>query len=233
MNEFKPKLFFLKNSFELKSNEVETAIQTESILFFRPDFQLEELKYQRCKLNNGSIIYYYIDKDEQKQCDFYAYYSTGELFITANYVNNKLNGKCTIYFKDGTPKSVSYYKNGEINGDSYLYTNNGNLVVHEYFKDLKLNGLSKRWCINHCCVNHLHYEDNIIKHIDKYVNNILTESFDLTEEESKKYDLEIKKFNNIKNNIYYDIYSGNILQLYCTNEVITKSNPKKSNKRKR
>ncbi len=208
------KMYFKKNVFELKFNEVENAIHSEPIYFFNSEFQLEELQYQRKKLKYGTLLYYYLDKNKQRQCDFLVYYVDGPLFMSANYLNNKLEGKCTTYFKNGTIKSVSYYKDGKITGDYYGYSINGNLLIYEQFKDLKLHGLSKRWCMNGCCCIHLVYENNIIKHIDEYMNNKEVKSYDLTEEESKVYD-SIHRINNNGTIYFYDVINEDLLELKC------------------
>ncbi len=241
------KMYFQKNIFELKYNEVENAIQTEPILFFNSDFQLEELQYQRKKLKYGTLLYYYLDKKDQRQSDFLVYYANGILFMSANYLNNKLEGKCTTYFQNGAIKSVSYYKDGKITGDYYGYSIYGNLLIYEQFKDLQLNGLSKRWCINGCCCIHLMYENNIIKHIDEYMSNKEVKSYDLTEEESKIFD-SINRINNNGTIYFYDVIDNDLLDLKCnqlislhnnfmnndikniTDNNITISNPKKKRK---
>ncbi len=239
------KMYFKKNIFELKYNEVENAIQTEPIYFFNSEFQLEEVRYQRKKLKYGTLLYYYLDKKNQRQCEFLVYYANGPLFMSATYLNNKLEGKCTTYFQNGNIKSVSYYKDGKINGDYYGYSITGNLIIYEQFKDLKLNGLSKRWCVNGCCSIHLMYENNIIKHIDEFMNNQEVKSYDLTEEESKLYDSVHRIQNNgtiyfydVMNNDVLDLQCNQLISLYMNNDMnddiknIIQSNPKKKRKQK-
>ncbi len=216
------KTYFKKNIFELKYNEVENAVQTEPILFFNSNFQLEELQYQRKKLKYGTILYYYLDKNNQRQCDFLVYHANGPLFMSANYLNNKLEGKCTTYFQNGNIKSVAYYKDGKITGDYYGYSIYGKLLIYEQFKNLKLNGLSKRWCINGCCCIHLVYQNNIIKHIDEYMNNKEVKSYDLTEEESKVFD-SIYRINNNGIIYFYDVINEDLLELKC-NKLISLHN---------
>lgn len=213
----KSKLYFNKNIFQLKCNEIETAIQTEPILFFNSNFQLIELQYKRKKLKYGSVMYYYIDMNLQKQGDFLVYYPNGSLYMNATYLNNKLEGKCTVYFENRAIKSVSNYKDGKITGDYYGYSIDGNLLIHEQFKDLKLNGLSKRWCINGCCCIHLMYENNIIKHINEYVNNQEVKSYDVTEEESKKFDSIDRIDTNGIIYFYDEEKTTNLLEVKCDN----------------
>ncbi len=203
-----------KPFFDLKYDESEKANLKTPLYFFDSNGQIEELTYRRKKLRNNTVIYYYLDKYNRRQSDFYTYYPNGALFMSASYLNNKLEGKCTLYYENGIKSSVSNYKNGKIEGAYYGYSRNGNLVIYEEIKDLKVHGLSKRWCVNGCCNIHLTYENNIIKHIDQYIENNLIRSFDLTEEESKNFD-SIDRIQHNDFAYYYDISVSDVLGLKC------------------
>ncbi len=202
--------YFLKNINELKIGEIEKAIQNEPILFFENN-DIIELKYQRKKTNNGSILYYYVDNRNQIHGILYAYYPNNELLAIASYLNNKICGKCEIYDMKGNKRSVIDYKNGILDGNAYYYEENGQLIIYEQYKNGKLNGSSKRWCIQGCCMNELYYENDIIKQINTYVNHIFIETLFLTEKESKEYDL-IGKNNK---ELFYPIYTNKKNKIKC------------------
>jgi antitoxin component YwqK of YwqJK toxin-antitoxin module len=218
---------FTKNFYDLKHNEIEKATLKSPLYFFNSDNQIEELTYRRKKLQNNYMIYYYLDKNNKRQADFYTYYPNGSLYMSATYLNNKLEGKCTTYFENGIKSSVYYYKNDKINGAYYGYSRNGNLIIYEEIKDSMIHGLSKRYCINGCCEIHLTYENNLIKHVEHYVQNNLVKSFDLNENESKKYDSSIGRRESNNHIYYYDPNINDILELKCI-----KSSNKKRKKNK-
>jgi hypothetical protein len=211
----KPNIYFTKNVNDLKLLEVENAVQKVPYYYITKDFQIEKLQYRRRKINNYCISYYYVDEQNRIQGELYGYYSNGILGINSNYVDNKLHGKLTMYFPNGQKHSVTNYVNGNIDGHIYFYSINGNLLIYEHFKNSKLEGISKRYCINGCCVIHLTYENNIIKHIEQYIHNKLIRSFDLTEEEAKKFD-SIDRVKHNGSTYYYDIMNNNLLELRCT-----------------
>lgn len=212
---------FSKNVNELTFGEVEKAIQNESILFFLENGDLIQLEYYRKKTKNGTILYYYMDKNDQIYGEFYAYYPNNQLFICTYYLNNKIHGKSEIYDMNGNKRSSTIYINGILEGEAYHYDTNGNIVVYDQYKNGILNGLSKRYCLSGCCVDYLYYENDIIKHIDRYVHHNLVKSFDLTEEESKEYDRIMDD-----HSLFYEISLQKSVRLNC-NYTIHKNKSKK------
>lgn len=207
-------IYFTKPLTELKPLEVENAVQKIPYYYITKDFQIEPIQYRRHKLNNNCVTYYYVDNQNRIQGELYGYYPNGTLAINSNYIDNKLDGKVTIYFQNNIKKSVTNYINGHIHGENYFYSIDGNLLIYEQFKDSKLEGLSKRYCINGCCEIHLNYENNLVKHINQYVNHQLIRSFDLNESEAKEFDsIDRVKDNDVT--YFYDIKNKDLLELRC------------------
>jgi antitoxin component YwqK of YwqJK toxin-antitoxin module len=59
-------------------------------------------------------------------------------YIECEYINDKLNGQLTKYFRDGTIMNVEYYIDGLKNGS--MFFNNNNYVSVEDYVDNKKNG---------------------------------------------------------------------------------------------
>ncbi len=209
--ENQPNIYFKKSLNELNDNEIENAIQKIPFYYITKDFQIEPLQYRRHKVNN-SIFYYYIDITKRIQGELYGYYLNGNIAINSHYVDNIINGKVSIYFNNGGLKNTSYYSNGLIHGESYSYSIYGNLLLYEQYKNSKLDGICKRYCLNGCCYIQLTYENDLIKHIDQYIENKLIKSFDLNKDEAEKFDLINKKNNKV---LYYEKRNGNILEIKC------------------
>ena len=93
-----------------------------------------------------------------------SYYDTGELYIDASINSGLLDGKSTMYFKNGNVKGYSFYKNGILNGVSMNFYKNGKPKSRARYSNGYLNGISTSWNIsgkidNEVCFN----EGKIIK----------------------------------------------------------------------
>ncbi len=209
-----PNLYFEKNVFELKPNEIQTAIQKVPIYYVTKDFQIEALQYKCRKLRNNGFTFYYMDNKNRIQGELFGYYPNGNLAMVSQYTDNKLNGKVKMYYQNNSIKTVSNHINGYIHGENYYYSNNGNLLIYEQFQYSKLQGLSKRYCINGCCEAHLQYDNNLVKHIDHYIKNKLVNSYDLDMVQAIRFDsVERVKYNSITH--FYEIKDTDLLELRC------------------
>ena len=81
------------------------------------------------------------------------YYNSGRIQNEGILINGRLNGKLSIYFKNGNIKSVAGYKDGVLSGIKYEYYKNGRLMSskssiqgenNELLGDYFING-QKEW----------------------------------------------------------------------------------------
>src|SRR5690606_39479348 len=91
---------------------------------------------------NGQLMEeYYTDKNGEKHGAYIAYYDTGILYETAEYVHGKLTGQRKIYYPDGQLEiTESYDANGLLDGPYTTYYKNGKTMVEKVYKQNTLQG---------------------------------------------------------------------------------------------
>lgn len=87
------------------------------------------------KKNNQLKYSKYFDDFGNATGEWKSYYDSGELYLVENYLNNQLNGKQTVYFKNGNILSEGNLKNGKYEGIWKYYNEKGALVREKQFKD--------------------------------------------------------------------------------------------------
>lgn len=87
----------------------------------------KELKTVTKKDDKGNVVaeYQVRTKDEAKHGKFVGYYEDGGKFEESNYVNNVLDGKRTLYHKNGKVKAEENHVKGTFAGQFVSYHENG------------------------------------------------------------------------------------------------------------
>lgn len=94
------------------------------------------------KNEQGVVIESYkIDTDSLKQGESRSYDDEGKIFDVSNFVNGKLSGKRTIYYKSGTIDTEENYDNGVLNGNYTQYYENGNVMQRGSYNHGVLEGV--------------------------------------------------------------------------------------------
>ena len=101
------------------------------------------------------------DENGYKTGEWKKYYASGRVFITANYVNDTLNGKVISYYKNANIQAENDYINGMLNGVSKQYDIKGNPIREISYKDNLIFG------------NCVYYEDGVIDNERYYKNGVV------------------------------------------------------------
>ena len=92
--------------------------------------------------DNGNLVLEYQRRkdDFAKQGWYKRYYPSGELNEEAQYVDNKLDGLRTIFFKNGKTQVIENHTDGKFEGLYQSFHNNGNLYQEGVYTDNVMNG---------------------------------------------------------------------------------------------
>ncbi len=124
-----------------KFYSIKTSRFPEAIKIFDKDSDTINIKYF---YDNGKLrtVGKFVRKNRIGKWMYY--YVTGKVFSEEFYVDGKLEGKVTIYFKsNGKKAEESIYKNGLLHGASKKYSDKEILIEDVLFEYGKANGLAK------------------------------------------------------------------------------------------
>jgi hypothetical protein len=123
--------------------------QTEKLAYCNCTDQVDQLtpalegKFERSC--NGKIIETGYFKGGKKNGEWITYNKKGLMIRKMNYLDGKLDGKCEIFFTDGTPKLTANFKKG-LKVDKWTYfTSKGKVFISGEFEDGTAKGI---WTIN-------------------------------------------------------------------------------------
>jgi antitoxin component YwqK of YwqJK toxin-antitoxin module len=100
------------------------------------DYMISEEEYRNNQRHGLSVKYYpnnvpsekVIFKNGVKDGDWLQFYANGSIFLRANYIAGKLQGKFTVYYDDGKIQFAGQYLDDSRNGDWLKYDRNGILI---------------------------------------------------------------------------------------------------------
>lgn len=102
------------------------------------------------------------DLNGYQQGEWIKYYSSGKVFIIANYINNVLEGPVISYYKNGTKQAENDYLAGQLNGVSKQYDIKGRIIREISYRNNLIYG------------NCIYYEDGVI-YTERYYKNGLVD----------------------------------------------------------
>ncbi len=108
----------------------------------------------------GLIEKYTVDEQNRKQGWCEGYSKDGKLFEKAFYKNDTLDGERTLYYENGKPESVEHYKNGIHEGSYQHFFEDGTLQLEGNYKDDKM-----------CCEWKAYYPTSELKEIVTFKDN--------------------------------------------------------------
>lgn len=102
----------------------------------------KELKTITKKDDKGNIIaeYQVRAKDEAKQGTYVGFYEDGSKFEESNYVDNVLDGKRTLFYKDGQVKAQENHVKGTFAGQFTSFHPNGKKWEEGSYTNDAMNG---------------------------------------------------------------------------------------------
>lgn len=128
-----------KESSQEKTLEVEVFEQEDGYMLKNssPKYPV----FYNCTEDNN--IKYCVDENDKPVDGKIAQYDDfGRTVSIENFKKGYLNGLCSYFYQDGTPKERLYYKNGKRNGMYKLYYPQRNIMVSANYKDGLLEGMS-------------------------------------------------------------------------------------------
>lgn len=85
--------------------------------------------------DNGKMKSQIEYSDDSKENYIYReYYPTGDIKLQAHYINKKLDGELTTYYKNGNKQSCIKYRYGNKNGTEIIYYKNGSVKSEAKYK---------------------------------------------------------------------------------------------------
>lgn len=94
---------------------------------------------------NGNIMEEYtVNKENQKNGSYKAYFESGKIKETATYQNDQLIGKRTLYFENGKVETEENYSEPNVlNGEYKTYYDNGQLKLVKTYVNNVIQGTLK------------------------------------------------------------------------------------------
>lgn len=133
------------------------------------------------KLSNSSNYAHLFVKDSLLDSIYFGYYKNGQLEREANFSKGLLNGKRSIYWKNGSIHYILYYKYGKPDGLGFTYRKNGSLKVESMYSGGFVNGPSTDYKRDGKQKTQWYYIDgekqNIWKSYHYYSNDTLQTSY--------------------------------------------------------
>lgn len=74
-----------------------------------------------------------------------TFYNNEQVHTDILYQDNKRNGTCRSFYKDGKPFSLHTYQVGILNGPYQLWYENGQMRIDGFYKDNKKSGVWKSY----------------------------------------------------------------------------------------
>jgi len=101
------------------------------------------------------------DENGYKSGEWTKYYTSGKVFIIADYVNDTLQGTVTSYYKNGRKQAENDYIGGKLNGISKQYDIKGTPIREISYKENLIFGNCK------------YYEEGILDNERYYKNGVI------------------------------------------------------------
>ena len=99
---------------------------------------------------------------------FYHKNSTAKMIVENYNENGLLEGKRTVFYKNGLAGEIAFYKNGKLNGEAKWFSEKNVLLRHTNYKDDQLHGASINYDPNGVLTSEGNYVEDQKKGIWKY-----------------------------------------------------------------